>query len=462
MKKFKYRGIVEGFYGRPWTMEDRKNMIEFLGEHNYNLYIYAPKDDPFHRSRWRESYPNNVMEDLKKLIETGKRNGVTFSLAISPGLSLVHSDPKELQLFVKKCMDFAKLGVRSFGIFLDDIPWELQHDTDKRKFATLAEAQSFFINAVFERLKERVKDLQLIVCPTEYNGKGDSDYVLEMGKLDPEIEIMWTGPECCPKEIPVSDGVNLKKALNRPPLYWENYPVNDGHMAPELHIGPYTGRATALVDHSDGFVLNPMNQPEASKVALLAAEEFLNDPENYDSKKAWKRAVKKIAGKASKEFEDFAVCNLQSPLHPGEPEYTKRMVNRFRKMRKSGKFGDATKLLEAEGERIVKNSSVLRKELDLKLLEEIKPWLDEYESWGKILLDLVEVFDGAISVLYKENPKAEDIAKVREDINKLQEMLKSSVKNRTVVCGDEIKRLAMQSIVRMKAVADWRAETAGI
>ena len=42
-------GVVEGFYGRPWTEAERRMMLHFLGEHGMNLYVYAPKDDPYHR-----------------------------------------------------------------------------------------------------------------------------------------------------------------------------------------------------------------------------------------------------------------------------------------------------------------------------------------------------------------------------------------------------------------------------
>ncbi|MGC9321147.1 MAG: beta-N-acetylglucosaminidase domain-containing protein [Kosmotogaceae bacterium] len=53
---FEIRGVVEGFYGTPWPMEKRREIIKFLGEHGYNLYIYAPKDDQLHRKRWRDMY----------------------------------------------------------------------------------------------------------------------------------------------------------------------------------------------------------------------------------------------------------------------------------------------------------------------------------------------------------------------------------------------------------------------
>ena len=51
------RGAIEGFYGKPWSMDDRTRHLEFLGRMKANTYVYSPKDDPFARDRWREPYP---------------------------------------------------------------------------------------------------------------------------------------------------------------------------------------------------------------------------------------------------------------------------------------------------------------------------------------------------------------------------------------------------------------------
>ena len=59
------RGIVEGFYGTPWSFEDRADLINFCGKNNLNAYIYAPKDDPYHRDQWRKPYPEDKIKDLK-------------------------------------------------------------------------------------------------------------------------------------------------------------------------------------------------------------------------------------------------------------------------------------------------------------------------------------------------------------------------------------------------------------
>ena len=39
------RGVIEGFYGIPWSFEERMSMIEFLSAIGMNQYVYAPKDE---------------------------------------------------------------------------------------------------------------------------------------------------------------------------------------------------------------------------------------------------------------------------------------------------------------------------------------------------------------------------------------------------------------------------------
>ena len=82
------RGIVEGFYGTPWSQTERLNMLQFAHDHKLNAYIYAPKDDPYHRAKWREPYPADKLANLQTLIDTAKKQQVKFIFAISPGLDI--------------------------------------------------------------------------------------------------------------------------------------------------------------------------------------------------------------------------------------------------------------------------------------------------------------------------------------------------------------------------------------
>lgn len=49
-------GVIEGFYGKPWTGEQRMKLFARLNKLGMNMYLYAPKDDIKHRSAWRELY----------------------------------------------------------------------------------------------------------------------------------------------------------------------------------------------------------------------------------------------------------------------------------------------------------------------------------------------------------------------------------------------------------------------
>ena len=64
------RGVIEGFYGKPFSHEERMDLLGFLGQHGFDCYVYAPKDDPRHREQWRDPYPE---EDLDRFAEAVAR-----------------------------------------------------------------------------------------------------------------------------------------------------------------------------------------------------------------------------------------------------------------------------------------------------------------------------------------------------------------------------------------------------
>lgn len=62
----RFRGVVEGFYGTPWSHEARLRQLKFYGENKMNTYIYGPKDDPYHSSpNWRLPYPEKRPSNYK-------------------------------------------------------------------------------------------------------------------------------------------------------------------------------------------------------------------------------------------------------------------------------------------------------------------------------------------------------------------------------------------------------------
>lgn len=82
------RGVIEGFYGTPWQQGDRLDILSFCRAEGYNAYLYAPKDDPYHREKWREPYPAAKLSELGALVKAAKAQDVRFIFAVSPGLDV--------------------------------------------------------------------------------------------------------------------------------------------------------------------------------------------------------------------------------------------------------------------------------------------------------------------------------------------------------------------------------------
>src|SRR6476469_7058710 len=80
-RSFEVRGIVEGFYGPPWTHDARCDVISFLAPRGLNAYVYAPKDDAKHRAEWRTPYDANERAQFRELAAHAQATGVRFGFA---------------------------------------------------------------------------------------------------------------------------------------------------------------------------------------------------------------------------------------------------------------------------------------------------------------------------------------------------------------------------------------------
>ncbi|BAS26271.1 protein O-GlcNAcase [Limnochorda pilosa] len=464
---FAVRGVIEGFYGTPWTHAQRVSLMDFLRRHGYNLYVYAPKDDPYHRAQWRSPYPPEKLAELAELAEEARSAGVAFCFAVSPGLSLRYADEGEVELLWRKLASLAEAGVRHFGLLFDDIPPGLHHPQDQARFASAAEAQAHVAGVLLERIRREVPPLpegsglpssQLYFCPTHYRGDPDSPYLRRLGVLlDPEVQVFWTGPRVCSRELAVEHTRAVGQVLRRPPLYWDNYPVNDGMMTAELHIGPYTGRDPGLAEVASGVVLNPMPQYTASRWVLAAAGPYLTAPADYDPEAAWARVWESVArglspdpGPLAAALLHFGQANLESPIHSGPPDELIQPIARFLESPMEERMAHAVDL-EALFRRILRERDLLSASLPAETLLELEPWLDEYGRWAEIGLQALRVTEAVVQVawtplLEEGEPSVPPAlhAAARLEQERLRTLLEASLRFRTRVMGDTIRNLAVR------------------
>jgi len=305
-RAFSLRGIVEGFYGPPWSDEARRNVLSFVAPLGMNAYVYAPKDDPFHRARWREPYPDDEQTALADLATHARGLGIRFGFAISPGLDIGYESPADRAQLVEKLAPLLDAGVDWFVLALDDIP----------AAPGLAPRQADLATWLHGRVGAARPGASITVCPTEYVGTRPSPYLAELAAhLPDDVSLLWTGPTVCSPHIGVADAAGWAEAIApHEVLLWDNYPVNDGTMSSRLHLGPYEGREAGLADVLGGVLLNPMTQSHASLVALASAARFLSDPDHCDTPAAWADGIDRVGRDRAPALRALADACADGPL----------------------------------------------------------------------------------------------------------------------------------------------------
>ncbi|XP_057218292.1 protein O-GlcNAcase [Triplophysa rosa] len=263
-------GVVEGFYGRPWTMNQRMELFRREQKWGLNTYLYAPKDDYKHRMYWRDLYSLEEADQLMALICAAKEHGVEFIYAISPGLDITFSNPKEVAALKRKLSQVSEFGCRSFALLFDDIETEMC-GADKEAFSSFADAQVSVTNEVFQHLEE---PQIFLFCPTDYCAAFCtpsvqlSKYLNTVGeKLHPGVNILWTGPKVVSNDISVASVEEVSAVLKRPPVIWDNIHAND-YDPQRLFLGPFKNRPAELIPKLRGVLTNPNCEFEPNFVAV--------------------------------------------------------------------------------------------------------------------------------------------------------------------------------------------------
>jgi hyaluronoglucosaminidase len=260
------RGIIEGFYGPPWSWADRRRVSVALADVGMDTYVYAPKDDPLHREQWREPDDDAFLDELSAL---GAPGGLRIGFAVSPGLSIDPDGAEDRDALLAKITRVTARGVTLVGLCLDDLP--PAPGLGRRH----GELTAWLADALGD-------DVDLFLVPTHYTGTVRTPYLDELDRcVPPDVPIGWTGRLVVNDEITAAAAEAWSTAMGgRRPLLWDNTPVNDALMAARLRAGPLRGRAPDLVPRLGGYLANPMVQAAASLPALLSAAAWLrgDDP----------------------------------------------------------------------------------------------------------------------------------------------------------------------------------------
>ncbi|CAN5871700.1 beta-N-acetylglucosaminidase domain-containing protein [soil metagenome] len=286
-------GIIEGYYGRTWSWQERSDNVAFLAPHGFRFYLYAPKADPYLRRRWQESHPRDMADGLRALADSCRRANVRFGVGLSPYEIYLGFDDDARDALARKLEFLDDIGIQDLAILFDDMRGDAPGT---------AEAQADIVHWAAARTRAD----RIIVCPTYYSddpvldrvfGARPHRYVESFGALlDPAIHIFWTGEEVCSREISPGHLQRVSEQLRRKPFLWDNYPVNDGQrMSRYLHLRGFTGR-TGIHNHIAAHGINPALQPTLTRIPALTLIESYRLGSAYEYGAAFMTAAALVVG----------------------------------------------------------------------------------------------------------------------------------------------------------------------
>ncbi len=287
-------GVIEGYFGQPWTHAERKFAAGELRRLGYSFFHYAPKADERLRRRWREAHPDAALAELADISSHCRRLGMRFGVGLSPyELYRDFSGPAKAD-FLAKVRALDDIGLDDLALLFDDTRGDVPD---------LAAKESEIVHAAMAATRAS----RVVMCPTYYSedtmldvvfGDRPAGYLEDLGRrLDPRVGVYWTGEEICAREFSPGHLVRIADALRRKPMLWDNYPVNDGpRMSRCLHLRGFTGRPGALAPHVAAHAINPALQPNLTLIPAATLAASYREGPGYCYMRAFREAARDMAG----------------------------------------------------------------------------------------------------------------------------------------------------------------------
>lgn len=287
-------GIIEGFYGKPWSWEAREQTISFLAPYGYRFYLYAPKADLFLRRRWQEPHPQDAAMRLAALAAHARSEGVRFGTGLSPFELFNNFDTASRDALARKLRFLDDIGIEDLAILFDDMRGDVPD---------LAQKQV----EIIDWARAHSGATRIIMCPSYYSddpildrvfGKRPEGYVEDLGALlDPSIEMFWTGEEVISRQYSSAHLTRVADQMRRKPFLWDNYPVNDGQrMSQYLHLRGFTGRPSSNSAHIAAHGINPSLQPTLNRIPASTLSDSYRIGDAYQYGESFRHACVTVLG----------------------------------------------------------------------------------------------------------------------------------------------------------------------
>ena len=410
------RGLVEGYYGYPYSVAVKKDLMRFMMRMKMNTYMYGAKSDVYHSQKWEAAYPamltaqqvkNGLLTQnmIREIAATSQDTKVNFIWAIHPGNSFVE-DANVVNRIMNKYSRMYDLGVRQFAVFVDDVgvpKSEADCKTNADHLTALQAAIDKKWNSQTAKPEDRVRPLHFVPQVYTLSWVGEADrkrFYNALAKTPDKITIYITGWGVW--SVPNSSDLDVvRKELQRPAAWWWNYPCNDnadGQVYPsdmyynffEMPAVDNNAKMPKQLEHGLGIVSNPMQEGEISKTALFSVADYAWNNSAFDNMKSWNASFSRIL---SSPEQQQAYKTLIPYLRWNDAEDMQQAIARF----KAGHPDQLKQLVErllpaAETLVRLKDSSVENERL---LYADLAPWLLKLRTMLLVAGQMVEVAESS-------------------------------------------------------------------
>ncbi|MBQ5608672.1 MAG: beta-N-acetylglucosaminidase domain-containing protein [Rikenellaceae bacterium] len=320
-----YRGVIEGYYGVPYTAEVTKDLFRFMARFKMNTYMYGAKSDSYHSRYWSEPYPTEITEDQKRIgyltqdmmrdiTSVAHATKVNFIWAIHPGRAFAKADSEEvLDKIMTKFESMYSLGVREFGVFVDDVgvPTEREEmDICARNLDNLQKRIDARWNGKNVPAADRVNPLHYVpqlYCYSWSTPEGTKQFFESLSVTDPKIHIYITGRNVW--SVPSNKDIShVKQYLGRDVSWWWNYACNDADFTKIFIMDMYTNfrdeshidnlaRLESQLSGTNTLIINPMQQGVLSKIPLFSVADYSWNTDAFNNDKSWEASLPAVVGK---------------------------------------------------------------------------------------------------------------------------------------------------------------------
>ncbi len=294
------RGIVEGFYGDPFTIDARALLLSTMDETRHNTYAYSPQNDDYAHALWASPYPPDRLAAFGAAAAQAAAVGIDFTWAVRPGQGLYYgpvvpisySSDADFATLTAKYEQLASVGVARFGLFFDDNTEVLTNAADMAMFTNFMQAQVFLINRVDDWLRGRDPNARLLAVGTRYTEavvgwQIYNEYLRD--NVHPTVDFLWTGNQTYSPTISAGDLQAVDTSLGQQPIIWDNWPQEVVSLA---------GRSSDLPTAVQGLLSNPVicswsHEPASAFVPILGTTGmYAWRPDLYDANTALANWVK--------------------------------------------------------------------------------------------------------------------------------------------------------------------------